>query len=149
MYQYTLKELNKPERGRHGEKLAKLKFRHYGFDIYTSKVFGKGLGFRIKKDDNYYDIKVRTLTKLDYVYLKKNTVSLRDNLFVLWVLFNEGREPDFYLIPSTVWKKTNDVFVSRDYEGLISDPEWGINISEKNLPELERYRFEKTISMIL
>lgn len=67
----------------------------------------------------------------------------------MWVLFNEGREPDFYLIPSTVWKKTNDVFVSRDYEGLISDPEWGINISGKNLPELERYRFEKTISMIL
>ncbi|MFJ8531678.1 hypothetical protein [Bacillus sp. NPDC094106] len=149
MSQYNLRELDNLQKGRHGEELAKLKFRYYGFDICTSKVFGKGLGFKIKKDDNYYDIKVRTLMKLDYVYFEKSTISLRDDLLVVWVLFNEGKEPDFYLIPSTVWEKPNGVFVSRDYEGLKTEPEWGINISEKNLPELERYRFEKTMSMML
>ncbi|OOR12637.1 hypothetical protein BW897_11025 [Bacillus cereus] len=149
MLQYNLNELDNLQKGRQGEEFAKLKFKYYGFDICASKVFGKGLGFKIKKDDNYYDIKVRTLTKLDYVYFKKNTISLRDDLFVVWVLFNGGKEPNLYLIPSTVWETPNDVFVSRDYEGLKTNPEWGINISGKNLPEMEQYRFEKTISMML
>lgn len=38
------------------------------------------------------------------------------------------------------------VFVSRDYdqEGQKSKAEWGINLSKKNLPRLEAYRFENS-----
>ncbi|MFJ8531676.1 hypothetical protein [Bacillus sp. NPDC094106] len=64
------------------------------------------------------------------------------------MLLNEGKEHDFYLIPSTVWENPNGIFFSRDYEkeGQTSKPEWGINLSKKNLPELEQYRFEAILS---
>lgn len=72
--------------------------------------------------------------------------TLRDNAFLALVLLHEDKENDFYLIPSTVWENPNEVFVSRDYEqeGQKSKAEWGINLSKKNLPELEVYRFENS-----
>jgi hypothetical protein len=47
------------------------------------------------------------------------------------------------MIPSFVWKEKNALFVSRDYEGLKSKPEWGLNISKKNMALLETFRFEQ------
>ena len=54
-----------------------------------------------------------------------------------------------YLIPSNIWKKPNKLFVSRDYKGKKSVPEFGINLSEKNLPKLDEFNFEKTIEDLL
>jgi hypothetical protein len=58
------------------------------------------------------------------------------------VLFTDGQEPKIYLIPSNVWLKPNRLFVGRDYEGRKSKPEWGLNLSGRNLPLLESYSFE-------
>ncbi|MEH7457600.1 hypothetical protein V7183_10290 [Bacillus sp. JJ1127] len=147
---YSLKELNKLQVGRYGEYLTKMEFTLYGFDVYTSEVDDKAIDFIIRKDGKYYDIQVKTCRELGYVFLQKHVFSLRDNLFVALVLLNEGKEADFYLIPSKVWESPNGTFVSRDYEkeGQKSKPEWGINLSKKNLPGLEQYRFEKNLSKI-
>jgi hypothetical protein len=53
--------------------------------------------------------------------------------------------PKIYLIPSSVWSKPNNLFVSRDYEGKKSKPEWGLNLSKKNLPLLTQFEFEKVV----
>ncbi|WP_219587809.1 hypothetical protein, partial [Vibrio parahaemolyticus] len=66
------------------------------------------------------------------------------NLLALAVL-KEGIAPKLYLIPSTVWNEPNSLFVSRDYEGRQSKPEWGLNLSGRTLPMLEDYEIEKTI----
>lgn len=58
---------------------------------------------------------------------------------------SDGFLPDLFLIPSVVWKTPNKVFVSRDYEELKSEPEWGINISERNIQKLEPFRFDLTV----
>jgi hypothetical protein len=39
----------------------------------------------------------------------------------------------------------NGVFVERNYEGLKSKPEWGLNISSKNMAMLQEHAFEKTV----
>jgi hypothetical protein len=46
-----------------------------------------------------------------------------------------------------VWLTPNAVFVDRKYEGegLKSKPEWGVNVSQKNMPELLKYAFDSTI----
>jgi hypothetical protein len=109
------------------------------------------------------------------VFAQKEKFALRENLFMAVALFSEGSPPSLsyetrilrygcaysgcgfhrrvwlpshsgYLIPATAWKAPNELLVSRDYEGLKSKPEWGLNVSQKNMAALEQYRFEEVIS---
>jgi hypothetical protein len=50
-----------------------------------------------------------------------------------------------YIIPSIVWLQPNALFVSRDYKGKKSNPEWGLNLSKRNLILLEEYTFESVV----
>ena len=59
-----------------------------------------------------------------------------------------ARCPSLYLIPSIAWNQPDSLLVSRDYEGKKSRPEWGLNISEKNLPLLERFPFDEVVKQI-
>ena len=54
-------------------------------------------------------------------------------------------EPALYLIPSTAWLKPNALFVSRDYEGKKSKPEWDLNLSKRNLRLLKGYEFVSVV----
>lgn len=57
--------------------------------------------------------------------------------------------PHLYLIEATVWNQPNTLFVSHDYgEGKISKPEWGLNLSQKNMPSLAAYSFERTATQL-
>ena len=62
---------------------------------------------------------------------------------VCYIRFVDGNLPEIFVIPSTVWNNCNNdnVFVNKDYNkpGQKSKPEWGINISNKNLNELKKY----------
>ena len=55
--------------------------------------------------------------------------------------FVDGALPEVFIVPATTWATVKEPFVSRDYdkEGQKSKPEWGINLSKKNLPKLEAY----------
>jgi len=70
-------------------------------------------------------------------------------LYASVVLLMDDNPAALFLIPSTVWAQPTDLFVSRDYEGLKSKPEWGLNLSQKNLPLLEPYRFPQKVSLML
>ncbi|WP_342559062.1 DUF4365 domain-containing protein [Metasolibacillus sp. FSL K6-0083] len=146
MKKRKISELNKLQVGRFGEYATKMEFTLYGCDVYTSEVDDKAIDFIIRKDGQYYDIQVKTCRKLSYVFLQKHVFTLRNNVFLALVFLHEDKAPDFYLIPSTVWEHPDEVFVSRDYdqEGQKSKAEWGINLSKKNLPRLEAYRFENS-----
>ena len=43
------------------------------------------------------------------------------------------------------WKKPNELLVGREYEGKKSKPEWGVNLSLKNKPILDKYEFENQV----
>ena len=53
-----------------------------------------------------------------------------------------------YMIPAITWTNPYGPFVRRDYgkRGQTSKPEWGINISKKNLPILSNYTSDKYFS---
>ena len=70
---------------------------------------------------------------------------LSQNRLFCYLRFSDGAPPEVYLIPATVWLKPDEVFVSRDYGGAhqTSKPEWGINVSRKNLPRLAPYLAER------
>lgn len=48
------------------------------------------------------------------------------------------------MIPSMAWNEPNALLVDREYQGLKSKAEYGLNLSKKNLPLLEDYLFSLT-----
>jgi hypothetical protein len=148
---FTFEHLNKLQVGKIGEYWAKIWMTFAGFDIYTTDVDDKGIDFIIRIDsDNHIDVQVKTIRNTGYVYVPKETwkSGLRENLNLVLVLLKNNEMPSVYFIPSKVWENPTVLFTDRNYEkeGQISKPEWGINISQKNMEELEQYEITKFIA---
>lgn len=154
MKRYEWSKLNHLQLGKYAEYLVKMEFTSYGFDVYTAEVDDKGIDFILRKEQKgtngeveykYYDVQVKSVRGMQYVFFSKEKFILRDNLLAAIGVFGDGDLPDLYLVPSMVWSYPNALFASRDYEELKSKPEWGLNLSKRNLALLEEHRFDRTI----
>ena len=72
-------ELSHLQLGRYAEYYAKMEFASYGYDVYTSEVDDHGVDFvaRNPDDDQYYEIQVKAVRNLDYVYIRKDKEARR------------------------------------------------------------------------
>ena len=146
MNRYDWDRLNHLQLGRYAEYYAKMEFTLFGFDVYSAEVDDHGIDFIIRKGENtYYDVQVKSARGLNYIFFHKDKFTPRRNLLAAIVLFMQGELPKFYLIPSVVWLEPNALFVSRDYEGKKSKPEWGLNLSQRNLPLLSQFVFDEMV----
>jgi hypothetical protein len=68
---------------------------------------------------------------------------MRENLFAAVVLFLKDEDPCLYIIPATVWRKPDAIFVDHGYEGKKSKPEWGLNLSQRNRHLLAKFAFSE------
>lgn len=137
--------LNGLQIGRYAEYYAKMEMASYGFEVYTTEVDDHGIDFIIKrpKTTKFYEIQVKSIRDYGYVFLPKSSWEVNQtNLFLILLIFKEGKLPDVYLIPADAWKTPNELFKDKNYEGLKSEPEYGLNLSLKNQPLLEPYRIE-------
>ena len=142
-------KLNPLQLGRYAEYYAKMEFTLLGFDVYEPEVDDKGIDFIIRKDENkFYEIQVKSIFKGKYVFMPKSKFILQESLYLVLVLFTEGKPPELYLIPSKSWSKPDGLLVGYDYIGKKGPPEWGINLSKKNLPKLSKYEFDKVVKTI-
>lgn len=122
----------------------------YGFQVYSTEVDDRGIDFVTRHEKGeFMEIQVKSLRSTGYVFMQKEKFKIKKNLYLALGLLFDGQPPDLYLIPSETWSVPNSVFVSRDYEGLKSEKEWGINLSRKNMPDLECFRFERTVKHII
>jgi len=84
-----------------------------------------------------------------YVFVSKEAWKneLRENLYLALVLLENHKMPTIYFIPSTAWLTPNELLRDRDYdkEDQKSKPEWGVNISKKNMELLKQYDITKFI----
>jgi hypothetical protein len=149
MERYNWSQLSPLQLGRYAEYFVKMEFTLYGFDLYTSEVDDRGIDFVIRKgQDRYYDIQVKSVYKAKYIFFPKYKFELRDNLFAAVVIFVDLEAPKLYLIQATTWQNLNALVVSYDYEKRKSKPEWGLNLSPKNLYLLADYSFEKVAATL-
>jgi len=141
-------KLNKLQLGRYAEYYAKMEFASYGFEVYTSEVDDHGVDFIVKAPEghNYYEIQVKSCRNLTYIFIPKSKMELTSNRIVCILLFTDNCLPDVYIIPATAWLVENDLIKSKDYEGLKSAPEWGLNLSQKNLPLLAPYKIDNILA---
>ncbi len=137
--------------GRIGEYWVKIWLTLSGFDTYYNDVDDKGIDFILRLDnDKHIDIQVKTIrVNTGYVFISKEAWKneLRANLYLALVLLDNHKMPTIYFIPSTAWRTPNELLRDRDYdkEGQKSKPEWGVNISKKNMELLQQYDITKFI----
>jgi hypothetical protein len=94
----------------------------------------------VSRDDAPVTVWVATRKGLRYPFWVKSDWQPHERHFACLVRLPETAPGEIYVIPTTVWAEPDGVFVSRDYVGRGSPPEWGINLSAKNLPALLPYR---------
>jgi len=147
MNKYDWDRLNRQQLGKYAEYFTKMEFILYGLEVYTTEVDDRGIDYVIKKDGRYYDIQVKSIRfpVTNYIYMKKKGFQLRENLFLVLVLFRQWQEPELFLIPSKAWEEPNDAFKDHNH---YREPEWGLNISNRTLKTLEEYRFDKMINTL-
>lgn len=147
MQRYQWSRLNKQQVGAYAEYFVKMELTMYGAQVYETEVDDRGIDFIARFDDGpFLEIQVKSLRSRGYVFAQKEKFLLRENLLMAIALLSEGAPPSLFLIPGSAWRAPNELLVSRDYEGLKSKPEWGLNVSQKNMAALEQYRFEKIVA---
>jgi len=146
MHRYIWSKLNNQQVGKFAEYFVKMELAMYGFQVYCTEVDDRGIDFVARYGKGpFVELQVKSLRSFSYVFMHKEKFLPREHLYLALGLLLDGQPPELFLIPSTAWKNRNGMFVNHDYEGLKSPPEWGLNISEKNMPLLEPYRFEKIV----
>jgi hypothetical protein len=148
MDKYDWKKLNHLQVGKYAEYYSKMEFTLHGYQVFSSEVDDHGIDYIVKgKSTDYLEIQVKSLRNKGYIFIQKSKLrELSAKRLIVVVLLNQGELPALYLVPSMVWNQPNTLFVSRDYGGTKkSQPEWGINISAKNMDLLETYKFNRTI----
>ena len=151
MQRYQWSRLNKQQVGAFTEYFVKMELTMYGFQVYSTEVDDPGVDFVARyKHGSFFQVQVKSLRGWGYVFLPKTTFFVKDDLYLALGLLTDGAPPELYLVPATAWVAPDGCFVSRDYgEGLQSEPEWGVNVSRRNLPKLERFRFQSVAEKLM
>lgn len=137
-------DLTKQEVGKLGTDIAQARFVAQGFEIFSLSGSSTATTFGVRRANGPgYEVRVRTcrLPRGNYTFFTKRSLDLADDRLVVLVLLEDGRPARVFLIPSTAWREPSPLLVDRDYEGLKSEPEWGIQLSGRSMPLLEEFDF--------
>lgn len=152
MTRYQWKSLNKQQVGAYAEYFVKMELTMHGFQVYSTEVDDRGIDLVARRDNGpFIEIQVKSLRGMGYVFMQKSKFPLRENTYLALALFTEEHEPELFLIPSAVWLSPNATFVDRKYDevAMKSKPEWGVNVSRKNIPEIAHHSFKSTVITIV
>lgn len=146
---WTRKDLTPQKLGAFCEYYAKMTLTSYGVSIYTSEIDDHGIDFIAESKNGFLKFQVKGIKiTSQYVYMKKEYFNIEDDaMFLFLLLLADGEHPKLYIVPTSAWRQESKTFVFHDYEGKKSKPEYGVNISKKNMEELEKYRIEAMLSL--
>jgi hypothetical protein len=92
------------------------------------------------------EVHVRIARDLNYTFLTKPRFRPRSGLYACLVRLPTGAPAELYLIPSRAWESPDALLVDRAHVGLVSEPEWGINLSPRTLERLQAFDFDRTLA---
>ncbi|WP_325199768.1 hypothetical protein [Oscillibacter sp.] len=146
--QWAREQLTSQALGKFCEYYAKMALLSYGVRIYTPEIDDHGIDFVAEGRKGFLKFQVKGVRGLSQVFMEKEKFDVEDDaMFLILLLLVDGEEPDMYVIPASAWRRESPVFVSHDYSGKKSRPDYTVNVSKKNLPELEQYRLENMLSI--
>ena len=146
--QWTRDRLTTQALGKFCEYYAKMALLSYGIRIYTPEIDDHGIDFVAEGRKGFLKFQVKGVRGLSQVFMEKRYFDVEDDaMFLILILLMDGEEPEESIIPSSVWRQESRVFVSHEYEGKKSRPDHAVNVSRKNMPELEPYRLENMLPL--
>lgn len=143
--------LNTQQVGTFFEYFMKMELTMFGFEVFTSEVDDRGIDFIARRPGGpFLEVQAKALRSPGYVFLRKSHFQPSVCRYVALGMLRDGEAPKAYLIPSTVWQSPDQIFVSRDYDKpeQTSAPEWGINVSLKNLAMLQKFALEPMLDQL-
>lgn len=149
---WSRKELTTQKLGTFCEYYAKMTLTSYGMSIYTSEVDDHGIDFVAETPSGFKKFQVKALRQgSTYTFMREEHFNINDDsLYLFLLVLNDGEHPNMFIIPTSAWKEANsNIFVYHAYEGKKSKPEYGVNISTKNKPFLDKYRIENMLETIM
>ncbi|MFG1269357.1 hypothetical protein V5F40_15480 [Xanthobacter sp. DSM 14520] len=149
MSDITWAHLDKQKVGKFGEYFAKMALVRAGLDVYSPEVDDRSIDAIVRlpgllgAQPRYLDLQVKAarIGSNNYIYVKKRLFPMREDAFIAIVVFKEGSEPDFFLIPLKTWETPAPPFSSPNYENKKSEPEWGLSIGKNYELHLARFAF--------
>jgi hypothetical protein len=143
--------LNRLQLGRFAEYFVTIALVRSGLDVYTPAIDDRGIDLVARiRSGQYLEIQVKATRGLNYVYLRKSVFPIDGTRYLAYVRFAaDYDEPCIYLIPATAWLTPNRLFVSRDYEGKKSAPEYGLNLTSTTLADLEAFQLQRVLAGLI
>ncbi len=112
----------------------------------------------IEKGNSFYEINITDITYLlkcrtydkNYTFVTKSEIpDLSPSIMIALVEWINDKPSNLYFIPMSEWKSPDlTILKDRNYEGLKSKPEWGIDINQTNKHELNQFLANKIIKSI-
>src|SRR5262245_28440574 len=138
--EWTWSRLSRAQIRDHGRTVVAAAIEREGFETRSIASVVHATG-----GDASFEAHVRTLRKPVYAFWEKRRFELASTRFAALVLLIDGQPPAAFLVPSLAWRSPNRLVVSRDYYGLASEPEWGLNLSGRSMPLLDEYAITRVV----
>lgn len=147
---WSRRELTPQKLGKFCEYYAKMALASYGMSIYTSEVDDHGIDFIAETKRGFAQFQVKSTRGYNSIFMEEDHFDISDeNLYVIIVLLTDGEHPALYVVPATAWQdKGSRLFVYHAYEGKKSKPDYSVNLSKRNMEELEYYGLENMIGFL-
>lgn len=146
----NLYNMSNIELSKYAKEFFKARLESLGFNLVDINL--GNVDACVKTKDKYYKFKVKSIRKpsTGYIKIKKKDVDIDDeSLFISTILFYDTGISDIFLIPAADLENDNDLFRNRDYHNLKSTPEWGLNVTEKNMDILNQYKISKVLEKLI
>jgi hypothetical protein len=141
--------------GRYAEYFSGLRFTEAGLDVYSSTVDERGIDMLVRYAPGCcLEIQVKGVRSRNLSYVKKATLGntpreinrrLCRGYCLAFLMFDDGREPDMYLIPGYAWLKPNALLVNNDVGDRSVGPYISICPAKKHQDTLDQYRFSPAL----
>lgn len=123
-----------------------------GMSTYTADVDDHGIDFIAEYKKRLFKFQVKSIRfKTSYVYANAKYFDVQDeSLFLALVIYRDvnSSELPIFLIPAKAWDECSNskLLVYHAYEKKKSAPEYGLNISKRNMDELYKYSLKNMMS---
>jgi hypothetical protein len=140
--------------GQYAEHFAKLRFIECGLDAYSAGPNDRAIDCLIRyAPGRCLEVCVKATRNRNRVFIEKALVGttpdriatrLRQAFCVAFFLFEDGREPEMYLIPGDAWLEPNPCIVDSDDNDELG-PCFEINPLQNYESILDKYRFGRQL----